>query len=47
MGQAICEYSGPRLPIEELQHGTYALAVSAVGKANGRVFIDGNYEHVP
>ena len=47
VGQAICEYVGPRLPIEMLQHGTYALAVSAVGKANGRVFIDGNYEHVP
>lgn len=48
-GQAICEYTGPRLPIEALRHGcgTYALAVSAAGKANGRVFIDGNFEHVP
>ena len=35
--------------MEALQHGrgTYALAVSAMGKANDTVFVDGNFDHVP
>ena len=39
-GQAIVEYSGPRLPLSELRHSTYALELPGSG-----IFIDGNYEN--
>ena len=41
-GQAIVEYYGPRLPLSELRHSTYALEVPD----GSGTFIDGNRENV-
>lgn len=41
-GQAIVEYTGPRLPMSKLVHGSYALEVPD----GSQFFIDGNFENV-
>ena len=38
--QAVAEYGGPRLPLDMLQHGEYALEVTGTD-----TFIDGNWEN--
>ena len=37
--QAVAEYGGPRLPLDMLQHGEYALEVTGTD-----TFIDGNWD---
>merc|ERR1719272_1092044 len=41
-GQQICEYDGPRLPLQELVHGEYALEIPRTG-----LFIDGARANCP